>query len=125
MSSFSDIFSYDGPAVDSVNISLVSDGAYIVGKNFGQTDSTLQAIFGQSACDSTSWIADSSVVCSLALNFDLNIEITEPVHICRKCLSDEVIFGCTMSSFGYCALCGQCGPGLFRDGCVPGTSLRW
>ena len=124
--SVTDSFSYDQPTV--LNATLNYDVVYFSGVNFGISDYTLQAFVGRTACDSTSWIADSSVQCGLALSsgeFDAPDQVSVgPNYVCKKCSPTEVIVGCTSSNFGGCVPCGSCTAGFYRDGCQPGTSQR-
>ena len=125
VSTSTNMFSYDGPKVG--DLSAGTDSAPVVlmsGTNFGTNDLTLSAVISTAGCAATSWMSDTSLVCTLNKGYvfrDIPLSEADKVRVCRKCKPQEVLVECTESNAGYCTLCEPCDPGFFRFDCKSGT----
>jgi len=118
-------FSYDAPIIVNAKwcrSKTANDGALIdlQGSNFGSTDHSMSAEVGIVRCDSSQWVSDSSISCSVSTGFDENTLLIAASEgngrICTRCASGFSV-ACSKSSAGYCIECIKCSVGEYTSNC--------
>jgi hypothetical protein len=123
---FNAFHSYDNPVVndaaDRLDANQTTNMITLHGHSFGRSDYSLNVQLTQYGCTTTTWLADTSLLCKLRPGYEAEEVpfsiIQQSAKICRNCLPEERLIKCGNGSPGYCWICESCSPGLWRD-CLP------